>query len=75
MTVIKIDPKARFTGAECPGIGMKGWLLLSRDRDGYSLYVNLNTEGHWVCSQVKRLQTLNRYAEPYGIRFETEVPA
>lgn len=72
MTVIYIDPLSRFTEADIPGIGIKGWLLLSRDRDGYSLYVNLNTEGKWVCSQVKKLSTLNRHAELYGIRFETE---
>lgn len=75
MTVIKFDPKKRFHEATIPGEDVATWLLLSRDPDGYSLYVNKGTIGEWVCDHCKKLQTLNARAEQYGVRFEMEVGA
>ena len=51
----------------------KKYLLVLHYKDGYSLeirdYTGKYVETDWLCEDVKRLSTINKYAEKYGVEF------
>ena len=72
MRTVKLDELSKFAKVDignhksltCLEVADQGYSLLYKDYSGS--YVSEN----WIAEDKKRLSTINKYAEKYGVRFE-----